>query len=180
MNHTNDFPIKSLSSTNLNFIGWLLLGIILLTLLDITVDLIQGVEPVHLSVEAFIIPLAAAGLYKVWHKVSRLDEENVELRSDLVRISHAAEEWKKEATKYIAGLSEAIDQQLSKWELSPAEKEVALLLLKGLSHKEIAEIRKTSERTTRQQGLALYEKSGLRGRAELAAFFLEDLLTPRR
>lgn len=54
----------------------------------------------------------------------------------------------------------------------------ALLLLKGLSHKVIAEVRATSERTVRQQALAVYRKAGLAGRAELAAFFLEDLLLP--
>jgi DNA-binding NarL/FixJ family response regulator len=53
---------------------------------------------------------------------------------------------------------------------------VALLLLKGLSFKEIAQVRNASERTVRQQALAVYAKSGLGGRAELAAFFLEDLL----
>jgi DNA-binding NarL/FixJ family response regulator len=55
---------------------------------------------------------------------------------------------------------------------------VALLLLKGLAHKEIADARETSERTVRQQSLAIYRKAGLSGRAELSAFFLEDLLLP--
>ena len=55
---------------------------------------------------------------------------------------------------------------------------MALLLLKGLSHREIAEARATAETTVRQQALALYRKSGLRGRSDLAAFFLEDLLLP--
>ncbi|MEY3046615.1 MAG: hypothetical protein RL242_3457, partial [Pseudomonadota bacterium] len=53
-----------------------------------------------------------------------------------------------------------------------------LLLLKGLSFKEIAELRQTSERTVRQQAGEVYRKSGLGGRNELAAFFLEDLLLP--
>jgi len=78
----------------------------------------------------------------------------------------------------VQGLSHAIDQQLEAWRLTPAEKEVAFLLLKGLSFKEIAPVRGTSERTVRQQALAVYAKSGLAGRAELAAFFLEDLLLP--
>jgi len=51
--------------------------------------------------------------------------------------------------------------------------------LKGLSLKEIAEIRKTSEKTARAQCTPIYEKSGLSGRSELAAFFLEDLLVPK-
>ena len=52
-------------------------------------------------------------------------------------------------------------------------------MLKGLSHKEIARLRLTSETTVRQQAAAIYRKSGLASRAELAAFFLEDLLAPR-
>jgi DNA-binding CsgD family transcriptional regulator len=54
----------------------------------------------------------------------------------------------------------------------------ALLLLKGLSVKEIASVRATSERTIRAQSAALYSKAGLTGRAALSAFFLEDLLAP--
>ncbi|MCZ7679332.1 MAG: hypothetical protein M5U28_11460 [Sandaracinaceae bacterium] len=56
---------------------------------------------------------------------------------------------------------------------------MCLLLLKGLSLKEIAAARDTGERTAREQARAVYRKSGLSGRAELAAFFLEDLLAPR-
>jgi len=64
------------------------------------------------------------------------------------------------------------------WGLTPAEREVALLLLKGQSHKQIAYTTGRSERTVRQHAVAVYQKSGLSGRAELAAFFLEDLLLP--
>ncbi len=73
---------------------------------------------------------------------------------------------------------EAINRQFTRWALSPAEREVGLLLLKGLSHREIAQVRSTTETTIRQQALALYRKSGLGSRAELSAFFLEDLLLP--
>jgi len=54
-----------------------------------------------------------------------------------------------------------------------------LLLLKGLSHKEIAEVRNVSETTVRHQARSLYRKAGLSGRNDLAAFFLEDLLGPQ-
>jgi DNA-binding NarL/FixJ family response regulator len=78
----------------------------------------------------------------------------------------------------LRGLGEAIDRQFVRWHLTPAEREVGLLLLKGLSHKEAAAARSTSETTIRQQALAIYRKSGLRNRSELSAFFLEDLLLP--
>ena len=55
---------------------------------------------------------------------------------------------------------------------------MALLLLKGLSLKEISLVRGVSEKTARAQSFAVYAKSGLGGRAELSAFFLEDLLAP--
>ena len=62
--------------------------------------------------------------------------------------------------------------------MTPAEREVGLLLLKGLSHKEVAAARSTGGPTIRQQALGIYRKSGLRNRSELSAFFLEDLLLP--
>jgi len=58
------------------------------------------------------------------------------------------------------------------------ESRVALLLIKGLSHKEIATVRAVSERTVREQARSIYSKAGLTGRTALSAFFLEDLLAP--
>lgn len=91
-----------------------------------------------------------------------------------------ASSWRQEARDALVGLSDAIDRQFTRWELTQAEREVALLLLKGLSHKEIATVRGTSERTVRQQSLTVYRKSEVAGRAELSAFFLEDLLSVHR
>jgi DNA-binding NarL/FixJ family response regulator len=51
-------------------------------------------------------------------------------------------------------------------------------LLKGLSHKEVAIIRDVSDATIRQQARSIYQKAGVAGRHELAAFFLEDLTLP--
>ncbi|QQR89504.1 MAG: hypothetical protein IPJ88_15070 [Myxococcales bacterium] len=55
---------------------------------------------------------------------------------------------------------------------------MALFLLKGVSIADISSLRKTSERTARDQARAVYRKGGLAGRTELSAFFLEDLLLP--
>jgi DNA-binding NarL/FixJ family response regulator len=98
--------------------------------------------------------------------------------TDFANYKKESELWRVELRKYLDGLSKAIDQQLSKWNLSTAEKEVAFLLLKGMSLKEIAEIRNTAEKTARVQAIAIYSKAGLAGRSELSAFFLEDLLVP--
>lgn len=68
-----------------------------------------------------------------------------------------------------------LEIQFEQWSLSKSEQEVALLLLKGLSLKEISQIRGTKEKTIRQQASTIYQKSNLKGRHELSAYFLEDL-----
>jgi len=83
--------------------------------------------------------------------------------------------WRSSAEDLLAGLGKAIDERLSQWGLTPVEREVALQLLKGKSHKQIAYGSGRSERTVRQHAVAVYQKSGLNGRAELAAFFLEGI-----
>ncbi|WP_370693518.1 helix-turn-helix transcriptional regulator [Pseudoalteromonas sp. 1_MG-2023] len=51
-----------------------------------------------------------------------------------------------------------------------------MLLLKGLSFKEISAIRHTKEKTVRQQASVIYSKANVEGRHEFAAWFLEDFI----
>lgn len=66
--------------------------------------------------------------------------------------------------------------QFDKWGLTKTECEVGSLILLGLSLREIADRRGTSETTTRQQALSLYKKAAVEGRHQLSAYFLEHLL----
>jgi len=70
-----------------------------------------------------------------------------------------------------------IQQRFAQWNLSKSEQEVGLLLIRGFSMKEIAEIRGVTERTTRHQATSLYTKSGLANRTEFASHFIEDLMS---
>lgn len=107
-----------------------------------------------------------------------LRAEADDLAARLAKTEAEAQRWKQEAGGLLAGLGAAIDAQFERWEFSPAERDIGLLLLKGLSHKEIAQIRKVSEATVRQQAQRLYRKANIGSRNDLAAFFLEDLLLP--
>jgi DNA-binding CsgD family transcriptional regulator len=121
----------------------------------------------------------AAGLVLRWQKREQeLQAESAALAKQLQVSVLETSRWKREAGELLAGLGAAIDAQFERWALSPAEREVALLLLKGLSHKEIATARHVGEATVRQQAQGVYRKSGLANRNDLAAFFLEDLLLP--
>ncbi|HEX7944011.1 MAG TPA: LuxR family transcriptional regulator, partial [Phenylobacterium sp.] len=75
-----------------------------------------------------------------------------------------------------AALIAAIQREFDAWKLSAAERDVAWFLLKGLPMKEIARLRGASERTVRQQAQAIYGKSGLEGRSDLAAHILDHCL----
>jgi len=139
---------------------------------DLYVDYGEGAGTWHVIVEFTILLVAVAGILVMWRQLDRT-------RSELSDARVEAAQWQQESAELLAGLGAAIERQFERWELSEAEKDVALLLLKGLSHKEIATMRETSERTVREQGRAVYRKSGLSGRSALSAFFLEDLLLPR-
>lgn len=73
-------------------------------------------------------------------------------------------------------LAAIIDHQFTKWGLSAAERDVALLAIKGLSVAEMAEIRQTREGTVKAQCAAVYRKAGVSGRLQLISLFIEDLL----
>jgi DNA-binding CsgD family transcriptional regulator len=150
---------------------------------DLRTDLALGVSPLHLAVEGTTLLVGFGGFFWLLFRLRSAFREARESRADADALSRSlaaarleADQWKAEARDLLKGLSQAIDHQLHRWGLTASEKEVALLLLKGLSFKEIADLRGTNESTVRQQARALYKKAGLTGRHELAAFFLEDLL----
>ncbi|MDX1541900.1 MAG: helix-turn-helix transcriptional regulator [Geminicoccaceae bacterium] len=137
--------------------------------------------PFELMIELIdILPtvLTSVGLVLLFRVTRRQHQDHVRLIRELERARSMGERWRNEARAYLDGLGVAIDRQFTVWGLTEAEREVALLLLKGLSHKEIATVRSTSERTVREQARSLYAKAGLGGRAALSAFFLEDLTAP--
>lgn len=118
---------------------------------------------------------AAVWLARGWRSAAAA---NVALRRSLEERKAERDAWRASAEQALAGLGAAIDSQFTAWGLTPAEREVALLVLKGHGHKEIAVRTGRSERTVRQHAAAAYDKAGLGGRAELAAFFLEGVRLP--
>ncbi|WP_375285381.1 helix-turn-helix transcriptional regulator [Marinicauda pacifica] len=139
--------------------------------LDLLFDSRDGVSGVHVALEAGVLIAALVGMVAMLRRFGRVSVDLVTARED-------ANRWRSEHQSLVRGLSAAIRTQFDAWYLTGAEAEIGLLLLKGLSHQEISQVRETSERTVREQARALYRKSGLSGRNELSAFFLEDLLAP--
>lgn len=157
-------------------------GIALLAGLDLLADWGTGIGWVHILAEGAVIAIALTGIGVLVHQLIRQVRtarlEATTLAHRLATVDQEAAKWRQEAQGLLRGLAAAMDRQFEAWHLTKAEKEVALLLLKGLSHKEIAQARQVSEATARQQARAVYRKAGLAGRRDLAAFFLEELTLP--
>jgi DNA-binding CsgD family transcriptional regulator len=124
------------------------------------------------------VVLTSVGVALLFRVTQRQREEHLQVIRDLEVAKVQGQRWRAETRTILQGLGEAIDAQFGRWSLTEAEREVALLLLKGLSSKEVAAVRNSSERTVREHARAVYSKAGLTGRAALSAFFLEDLLAP--
>lgn len=145
---------------------------------DLVLDAPDTLFSGHVLFEVAMIAIslgAATFLGTGWYRTLRLARE---LRTNVRRHQVERDAWKSRTGHLLAGLGEAMGDQLEAWHLTPAERETALLLLKGFSHKRIARLTSRSERTVRQHAVSVYRKSGLAGRAELAAFFLDDLFLP--
>ncbi|MGO4916655.1 helix-turn-helix transcriptional regulator [Pseudogemmobacter sp. W21_MBD1_M6] len=73
-----------------------------------------------------------------------------------------------------------LEENFADWGLTPAERDVALFAIKGLSTSEIAVMRSTSEGTIKAQTNAIYRKAGVSGRPQLLSLFIDDLMDHRR
>jgi len=138
----------------------------------------RGVDFLLALVDIVPIVLVSVGVILLIRVTAQQREQTLTVVRDLEVARLQGQRWRSDARTLLKGLGDAIDEQFKQWNLTEAEREVALLLLKGLSLKEIAQVRSTSERTIRAQARALYAKAGLTGRAALSAFFLEDLMAP--
>jgi len=145
------FPVAALMAAALFFIA------------DLGADLRFGGESTaHLIVEGCVFLLAIAALAHEIRRVLRLQRTLSRERERLRRLS--------------GELYAVIRQAFDGWGLSTSEADVAILLLKGLSMREIAELRGVQEKTVRSQAASVYAKSGHAGRHELAAHFIGDLI----
>lgn len=146
------------------------------TLIDIAFDLSYGSTVSHITIELLMVVLSFSGVFWLLSHMRAqnraLEQIKKEIADEKISKPLDAAEGHEDRGK----LSEIIRQQFERWQLTSGEQEVALLLLKGLSFKEIAGVRETHEKTVRQQASAIYKKADVSGRHAFAAWFIEDFL----
>jgi DNA-binding NarL/FixJ family response regulator len=156
----------------------LLAGIVAGGAVDLVLDAPANWLSAHVVYEVLLIVGALAASVWLWHGWRRASESAAALRRSLAERQSERDIWRARAHQALDRLGYAVEDQFLAWGLTPAEREVALLLLQGHGHKQIAAATGRSERTVRQHAVTIYRKAGLGGRAELAAFFLADLRLP--
>lgn len=72
-----------------------------------------------------------------------------------------------------------IEAQFEEWNLSPAENDIAMFLVKGMGTVEIAELRGSAEGTVKAHLAAIFKKAGVHSRAELLSLLIDRLLGKR-
>lgn len=116
------------------------------------------------------------GMVLLVHRMQTQHDERLDLIHALDIARKDGRDWRKRAETHLSGLRTQMDAQFDEWNMSKAERDVGMLILKGLTHKEIARLRGTTEATVRQQAQSIYQKSKLPGKTAFSAYFLEDLL----
>lgn len=125
-----------------------------------------------------VIRVILSGLVLVWFVIEYRSQQQAlgqlrdELNSGRGRLAQLDGQSQKLASQYRA----VMQKQFLAWGLTASEQDVVVLMLKGLSFREIAELRDTREKTVRQQASSVYRKAGVTSRNELAAWFFEDML----
>lgn len=151
--------------------------IMVLNFIDVITDIGLGVPSWHIVEESIIVLLSAAGVVYLIYEMHQRSKQLIHLAENLSQSNQHLENITEKMKLARSQYSEVIHQQFDEWQLTKGEQQVGLLLLKGLSFKEIAVVRDTKEKTVRQQASTIYGKSELEGRHEFSAWFLEDFLS---
>lgn len=73
-------------------------------------------------------------------------------------------------------LQDIIQNHFDTWKLTASERDVAALMIKGLSISEIAAVRGSAEGTVKAHLNAIYRKSNARNRAEVLSHIMDTLI----
>lgn len=154
----------------------ILVIIMLLNFFDVITDISLGVPMWHVFSESIIVIVSGFGALFLAKDMYSRTLNTVKLKQELAfsddKLRNISQEMKNARHAY----SNVIHTQFEQWNLTPSEQEISMLLLKGLSFKEMSSVRNTKEKTVRQQASTIYSKANVEGRHELAAWFLEDFM----
>jgi DNA-binding CsgD family transcriptional regulator len=185
MSPENDLESDAMTGSLNAIMAAFLLFVVIAGVVDLVLDRPASWLTAHVAWEVLTVVVSLSFsivLFRRWRaSSSALRDAQASLAETTAALAQRQQErdrWRLSAEQALRSFGAAIDSQFASWQLTRAEREVALLLLKGLGHKQVAAQLGRSERTVRQQAVEVYRKAGVQGRSELAAFFLQDVALP--
>lgn len=169
--------MKFFSTRGLVVAGFTLL-VCLSTLFEVAVEFADGESLLEMSDDIALFLLGTAILVLFCYDYLQQQRALGELRLQMDTMRGKLERFDANSRQITTQFRAVMQKQFSDWQLTDSEQDIARALIKGLSFREVAELRETREKTVRQQAAAVYRKAGLSGRHELAGWFFEDLLNP--
>ena len=149
---------------------------IVIQTIDFIHDLYSQDSFLHIFMDGLTVFLSLIGLMMlisiIIDRAQEIETLHLKVEKTEIDLNLSRSKFKVISQEY----NEYITEQFDNWGLTTSEREVALILLKGLSLNEIAKRRNTKEKTVRQQASTIYHKSNVSGRHELSAWFFEDFL----
>ena len=119
-------------------------------------------EVIHLVFEGGAVVALFFGMVSLFNYTSFLKNQNIKAQMQLSALKVDFDEY--------------VRSQFAKWELTVAEKDVALLLLRGLNTSDIADLRSVSVGTIKVQAHNVFGKSGVSSRVEFMALFMDEFI----
>lgn len=173
-----EFHVKSIFNRKILFLGFFLfVSYLLLAINDVVDDLHEHIPKSHIAWNITFIFIAVFALFFYLSIAFRDIKKGIDNKNQITQNAiERSEKLEIELSALKNGMTQNITSYFNDWKFTEAEIEIGFLIIKGFSFKEISRIRKTSERTARDQAANIYKKSGMHNRSEFVAFFLEDLL----
>ena len=143
---------------------------------EIASEFVDGETLGSMGDDLFRVALSAVVLAMFMYEYLAQRRALRDLRGQLNKARGQLAQFDTSSPKIASQYRSVMQKQFDAWNLTASEQDVVIGLLKGLSFREIAELRATREKTVRQQASSVYRKAKVTSRNELAAWFFEDML----
>ena len=119
-------------------------------------------ELLHLLFEAFAVLVLVVSIKQMSEYTKHLQENS---NRQQLSLYHLRQDF-----------DDLVQNKFEHWQLTQAEADVALLVLRGLTTEQIAELRGVAKGTIKVQAHNAMQKAGVGSRVELMSIFLEEFM----
>jgi DNA-binding NarL/FixJ family response regulator len=163
--------VGSMQARTLQYVTLFLIGSVIFFVFDLASDIYERaiantapslIDLTHLFFEVFSALALILAIRILVRQLRWLQARNVK-QSESLRLLRG------EMDSFVRG-------KFDEWNLTSAERDIAMYMLKGMSIAEIASARSTAEGTVKAQTSNIFRKTGVTTRMELMSLFMDEFL----